>query len=306
MPSTREIRNKIRSVKSTQQITKAMKMVAAARMRRAQNAIMASRPFAVKMEGTVGELTGLEKAAGRMHPFFVSPASPPEGEGPAPAGRRPAPALGLVLITADKGLCGSFNATLIREALRWIRERQDRRILVSAVGRKGRDFLRRVDHDKLERGEELVNIFPKVNFAHAELVAKPMIKAFEKGELESVTVIFNEFKSAVSQKVNVKTLLPIPIPEGQGGGDPFGFKYEPDRERLLDALLPRYIKAQFYRILLESQAAELAARMNAMEAATKNAGELIEGLTLTLNRTRQTIITNEIMEIVGGAEALAG
>lgn len=305
MASLREIRRKIKSVKSTQQITKAMKMVAAARMRKSQSAILASRPFAVKLERTVRELAALELAARgaegeaggfeKLHPFFRRP--PEQGR------------IALILVTADKGLCGSFNANVLRTAVHWLRARKDKQISVAAVGRKGRDFLHRLGDVELGFLSETVGIFPKANFAHAELIAKPVLEGFEEGRFDSVTVIFNEFRSAVSQRVVELPLLPIPLPEKAAdedeGDSAFGFRYEPDREKLLEALLPRYIKAQLFRVLLESQAAELAARMNAMDAATKNAGELIDALTLGLNRQRQAIITGEIMEIVGGAEALA-
>ncbi|HBL18067.1 MAG: ATP synthase F1 subunit gamma [Elusimicrobia bacterium GWA2_69_24] len=307
MASLREIRRKIQSVKSTQQITRAMKMVAAARMRKAQSGILDSRPFAVKMEGTVSELAALELEAGTLgatcvcaRRFFGIPA--PEGAAPE------AGAAGLLLVTADKGLCGAFNANLLRAALRWIRNQQGRRIAAAAVGRKGREFLRRISDLDIEFLTELTGIFPKVSFAHAELVAKPLLERFQSGELASLTVIFTEFRSVASRQVVVRQFLPIPVPPRAARADlpDFGFRYEPAQDQLLAAILPRYAKAQLYRILLESQAAELAARMEAMEAATKNAEDLLGNLTLTLNRTRQAIITGELMEIVGGAEALSG
>lgn len=316
MPSLREIRRKIKSVKSTQQITKAMKMVAAARMRRAQSAILSSRPFAVRLEEAIRQLALLEVAADRqagreihVHPLFANPSPAGEGGGRSPlAGEGAAPkARALVMITADKGLCGAFNASILRAAAAWLRRNEGRPVLVAAVGRKARDFFRRVASPERRLLLELVNIFPKVGFKHAELLGQPLLERFAAGELESVTVAFNEFKSAVAQRVVERPLLPIPIPSEPPEGtavNPFGFSFEPERRRLLDALLPRFVKAELYRFLLESQAAELAARMNAMDAATKNAGELIDGLTLRMNRTRQTIITNEIAELVGGAEAL--
>jgi len=299
MASVKEIRSKIKSVKATQQITKAMKMVAAARMRKAQQAILSARPFAVQMDKVVGDLVKLEvlsdQEAGKevsIHPFF-------EDRGDAKEC--------LILITADKGLCGSFNATILRHTIAWIQARQGKKLMVAVVGRKGRDLLNRLRDVEMDRVVELVNIFPKVGFKHAELLAEPVLSRFEKGEIDKVTVLYTEFKSAVSQVLVEKQLLPIPMPKIEEGEaiNPFGFHFEPSREDLLSALLPRDIKAQLYRFLLESQAAELAARMNAMESASKNAGELIEGLTLAMNRLRQGIITNELMEIVGGAEALA-
>lgn len=298
MASLREIRRKIKSVKSTQQITKAMKMVAAARMRKAQGAILASRPFAVKLEAAVRDLAAMEvaadAAAGRpieVHPFFE---------------RRSGGAAGLILVTADKGLCGAFNTNALRAAVDWFSRHKGRKVAAAAVGRKGRDLMARLKGADVETVCELIGIFPKVSFAHAELLGKPVLSAYLEGRVDSVTVIYNEFKSAVSQRVVELPLLPIPMPEAASGeAEVHDFKFEPGRERLLEALLPRYLKAQLYRILLESQAAELAARMNAMDSASKNAKELIDALTLGMNRTRQAMITREIAELVGGAEALA-
>ncbi|TBR22769.1 ATP synthase F1 subunit gamma [bacterium] len=298
MASVREIRRKIKSVKSTQQITKAMKMVAAARMRRAQSAILSSRPFAQRIDAAVSDLARLEVRAdldaGRavqIHHYFD---------------RRTTGAAGLLLVTADKGLCGGFNTNILRSTLLWLKARraEGKKVVVVAVGRKGRDLLARIKDEGIEKAAELVGIFPKVTFAHAELALKPLLERFDSGELESLDVITTEFVSVVSQKVSEKRLLPIPEPKPADAA-PSEFKFEPGREKLLDALLPRHAKAQAYRALLESQAAELAARMNAMDSASKNAAELISGLTLWMNRTRQAIITRELMEIVSGAEALA-
>ena len=297
MASLREIRRKIKSVKSTQQITKAMKMVAAARMRRAQSSILSARPFAVKMEDMIRDLALVEIAAAKqegreaqLHPFFQ-----------AREGRK----VGLVLVTADKGLCGAFNGNLLRFTAGWLREHRDDEVTVFAVGRKGRDFLRRVK--TLTLASQMAGVFPKINFAHAELLGKEIIDAYVEKGLSRVVVVYNEFKSVVVQRIVVKDLLPLPMPAADPTRVPISeqFLFEPDQEGLLRALLPRYLKAQLYRILLESQAAELAARMNAMDAASKNAGELIGAMTLSMNRTRQAMITKEIAELVGGAEALA-
>jgi F-type H+-transporting ATPase subunit gamma len=298
MASLRDIRRKIKSVKSTEQITKAMKMVAAARMRRSQAAILSSRPFAVKMEELVRKLALLERAAdvaaGRevqIHPFFDI----------RPAGREC-----LILVTGDKGLCGAFNSNLLRGAVDWLKTQDGKRPLIGAVGRKGREFFHRVRGFDFEVFTELAGIFPKVTFSHAELLGKAVMDAYEKQGISKVSVIYNEFKSVAAQRLVRQQLLPIPVPEG--GLEDFArseYGFEPDRQELLAHLLPRYIKAQLYRILLESQAAELAARMNAMDAAAKNAKELREHLNLDMNRRRQAIITGEIAELVGGAEALA-
>ncbi|MBI5244588.1 MAG: ATP synthase F1 subunit gamma [Elusimicrobia bacterium] len=325
MASLREIRRKIKSVRSTEQITKAMKMIAAARMRRAQASILASRPFAEKMEEVVCGLAALERES-LDHPFF-KPASAatmaseagrpstasrsgipsPEGSvtlprvGPRSPAARPDCGAGLILVAADKGLCGAFNANTLRSAVEWIRGRQERPVRLAAVGRKARDFALRLQGASIVY--EMAGIFPKVSFAHAELLGQAVISAYLEGRVCSVTAIYNEFRSVVSQRVVKQELLPIPIHKENVRA--MDFRFEPERRRVLAALLPRYLKAQLYRILLESQAAELAARMNAMDAASKNAGELIDSLTLSLNRTRQSLITREIAELVGGAEALA-
>lgn len=309
MASLREIRRKIKSVKSTQQITKAMKMVAAARMRKAQNAILSSRPFAVKLEQVVRDLAILEVRADRLagrvvkiHPFF----DVPEAKDKAC----------LIFVTADKGLCGAFNTSILRTVVAWLQKNSEKRVSVFTVGRKGRDFMNRLE-DRPEIIDEMIGIFPKVTFAHAELIGKPIVEGFVAGKFGAVSIIYNEFKSALTQRVIETPLLPIPVPDlpeepvesaaedpATATANPYGFHFEPSREKLLEALLPRYIKAQIYRALLESQAAELAARMNAMDSATKNAGDLLDFLTLTMNRTRQAIITGEIAELVSGAEVL--
>lgn len=287
MPSLREIRRKIKSVKSTQKITRAMKMVAAARLRRAQQQILNARPFANKMTELLRDLAGhagLDEAA-PSHPLL-------QGR----SGNKSA----LVLVSADKGLCGAFNTNLIRKTLEFIRTNPDKEISLYLVGRKGRDFFRRMS---VKVVQEYAGIFAKLTFAPAELIGKDIIAAFLSGQAHEVIFIYNEFKSAISQRLVVEKLLPIEPPQNSAERHA-DFIYEPAREKLLEALLPRYIKAEIYRILMESYAAELGARMNAMESATQNAGELMDALTLNMNRTRQAIITREIAELVGGAEAL--
>lgn len=296
MASLREIRRKIKSVKSTEQITRAMKMVAAARMRKSQAAIISSRPFAVKMEEMVRKLAAMEatlaaaeNGTGVLHPFFETRAA-----GPA----------ALVMVAADKGLCGAFNSNVLRAAAVWLKERQGEKIVIAAVGRKARDFVHKLQGFDLDISLELVSIFPKVNFAHAELLGKNVIESFMDKGVSSVTVLYNEFKSAAVQRLVSVQILPVPAGKDAGAGDLQDYGFEPARAELLEALLPRHVKAQLYKILLESQAAELAARMNAMDAASKNAKDLQESLNLNLNRRRQAIITGEIAELVGGAEAL--
>jgi len=266
-------------------------MVAAARMRKAQGAIMASRPFAVKMEQTIGELALLESES---HPFF----KPRTGKNKV-----------LLLVTADKGLCGSFNANVLKTALHWVQKNREHKIFVAVAGRKGREMLHRLRDVEFEFLAELVNVFPKISFAHADMITKPILERWKDSSIASVTMIYNEFKSVMLQKTIERQLLPISMPpevleQAKKAIAHSEFHYEPEQKALLKALLPRYIKAQIFRILLESQAAELAARMNAMDAATKNAGDLIDTLTLWSNRARQSMITQELMEIVGGAAAL--
>jgi len=298
MASLRELRSKIKSTKSTEQITKAMKMVAAARMRKSQLAILSARPFAVKMEKMVRELALLEvrsdlaaKQAVQIHPFFDKRADGPEL---------------LVLVTGDKGLCGAFNSNVIRASLEWFRQRRDRKTICIAVGRKGRDVVARLKGQQNEIAFELVGVFPKITFVHAELLGQAVIDAYLNKGVSKVTVLYNEFKSVATQRLLTAEILPIPVPEGAAEATALpDYGFEPGRQELLASLLPRHIKAQFYRILLESQAAELASRMNAMDSASKNAKEMREGYVLDANRTRQAMITKEIAELVGGAEALA-
>jgi F-type H+-transporting ATPase subunit gamma len=300
MASLRDIRKHISSVKSIKQITYAMKMVAAARIKRAQSSILASRPFAREMDRLIEDLyRELEEGD-----FSACEARELFDE------RRPGGVLCLVLVTADKGLCGSFNTNLLKAAAAWLGENRGRKVRVVAVGRKGRDFLRRLRGLDLEISHEMVGIFPKAGYVHAQMLAEAVLKLYLKTPVESVTLIYNEFKSMLAQRIVTERLLPLKrhilekgAPGARRGGE---FSFEPRKADLLGALLPRHIGAQLYRTLLESQAAELAARMSAMESASKNASELIEGLTLKMNKTRQAMITTELNEIVSGSEALGG
>ncbi|MHB0995229.1 MAG: ATP synthase F1 subunit gamma [Elusimicrobiales bacterium] len=298
MASLRDIRKHISSVKSIKQITYAMKMVAAARIKKAQGAILSSRPFAVEMDRLIADLyceLGEDDLAGTAarELFCERPAGGP---------------LCLVLVTADKGLCGSFNTNLLKTAAAWLKEHRGRKVCVIAVGRKGRDFLRRLKGLDLEIIHEMVGIFPKAGYVHAQMLADSLLKLYAERPVEKVTLIYNEFKSMVAQRIITDQLLPIKghILGCGAKGQYADFDFEPRKAELLGALLPRHVGAQLYRMLLESQAAELAARMSAMEAASKNASELIDGLTLKMNKTRQAMITTELNEIVSGAEALGG
>lgn len=300
MASLRDIRKRVKSVKSIKQITYAMKMVSAARIKRAQNAILASRPFALKMEGMIADLCSeMESEDFKNSPAYALFADRPR-----------ASAAGLVLVAGDKGLCGSFNSNLLKAAAAWLTENRGRKLHVICVGRKSRDFVKRLKGLDLEISYEMVGVFPKVGYVHADILAGNVFKVFGRGDVGSVTLIYNEFKSMLTQRIVREDLLPLKrhIVEtlASSRGKLRDFSFEPEKKTLLEALLPRFIGAQLYRVLLESQAAELAARMSAMEAASKNAADLIEGLTLKLNKMRQAMITTELNEIVSGAEALGG
>ncbi len=296
MPSLRDIHRNIKSVKSTRQITYAMKMVAAARIRRAQGAILSSRPFALKMEQMIedlqNELADEDFKKSGVYRLFMPNTS--------------STAVGLVLISSDRGMCGAFNSNLFRSALEWINKNKDKKIYIIVVGKKVRNLIRRLKGLDLEIIYESIGIFPHVGYVHAELLGRAVLESYGKYPIRSMTVIYNEFKSLVSQRIIEIELLPLQKQGFEKSARLKDFFFEPEKKVLLETLLPRYIKAQFYRILLESQAAELSARMNAMESASKNASELIEDLILKLNKTRQSMITNEISDIIGGAEALRG
>jgi F-type H+-transporting ATPase subunit gamma len=285
MASLREIRRKIKSVKSTQQITKAMKMVAAARLRKAQSRILSARPFAQKMEELMTDL--LMKVEGEESlPLFA---------------KRQGEKRILLLVTADKGLCGAFNTNLIREATRYLTKYGAHNVTMYVVGRKGRDFFRRTG-SHIEK--EYLGIFNNLNFAQAELITQDLVLAFQASSVVAVDMLYNEFKSVIQQRLMIKTLLPLTPIEGVETKEYPDFIYEPSKEQLLDSVIHRFLKSQVFRVLLESNAAELGARMSSMDNATRNAKELMESLTLSMNRTRQASITNEILEVVSGAEAL--
>ena len=301
MASLRDIRKHIESVKNIKQITYAMKMVAAARIKKAQTAILSSRPFAVHMEELISDL---------YDELAEENSCSPRAQLLCADKGASASARGLVLITADKGLCGSFNSNLLKAAAAWLRENRDRKMYVVCVGRKSRDFMRRLKGLDLEIDYEMIGIFPKAGYVHANLLSENILRLFARPDVLRVSLIYNEFKSVLVQRIVREELLPLKRKALSGAGAGTArlrdFDFEPEKRALLDVLLPRYIGAQMYRVLLESQAAELAARMNAMEAASKNAAELIDGLTLRLNKMRQAMITTELNEIVSGAEALGG
>lgn len=289
MPSLIDIRRRIRAVKSTQQITKAMKMVAASKLRKAQDAIFNARPMAFEA------LRVLKSLATRVDPSVHPLLAQPEGGEDSPTL--------LIVITADKGMAGSFNANIIRAAGNFIAERPNRPIKLILVGRKGGDFFRRRGFPVLY---EVVNIFSRLDFTDAQIIAKVAMEAFVGGEVERVVIAYNEFKSVLQQRIVVQPLLPIPHLD-LGEEDPMAhvdYLYEPSAQEIFDRLLPRHVEFQVYRALLESVAAENAAKMVAMDNATKNASEVVDSLTLYLNKLRQAAITREIIEVVSGAQAL--
>jgi len=286
MPNLIDLRRRIKSVKNTQQITRAMKMVAVARMRRTQEAILSARPYAVKM------LEVLNSIAARV-----------DREAHALLEVRGDKHVEVLLITADRGLCGSFNANLIRTALDFLIERNAPELGLHLVGRKGRDFFRRRNFTIYS---EYTNLFPNVAYSHAMQIGRKIIADYCAAKLDAVYIIYNQFISTLSQKVVCEQLLPIREIEFPEEEKLLAREYifEPSREQIMHQLLPRHVNTQIYRALLESAAAENAARMTAMESATNNAAELIDHLTLVMNRIRQDAITREIIEVVSGAQAL--
>jgi F-type H+-transporting ATPase subunit gamma len=295
MPNLLDIRRRIKSVKNTQQITKAMKMVSAAKLRRAQDRVVTARPFANKMSEVLGEL------AKRTDEDFHHPLLDLRGD----------ERYMLVLITADKGLCGAFNTNLTKAAQAFIRENSDKSIEIMAIGRKGRDFFRN-RHATI--AGEYIGLTGKgrVEFSEALEVARDIIKTYtEDTGIDKVFLIYNEFKSVLSQRVVLEQLLPVsrakeeaPEAKSQQPVTLVDYIYEQPPEEMFSRLLPRLIETQIFRALLESVASEHGARMTAMDSASKNASELIESLTLNMNRIRQAAITNEIIEVVSGAAAL--
>jgi F-type H+-transporting ATPase subunit gamma len=290
MANLRVIRKRIGSVKSTQQITKAMKMVSAAKLKRAQDAITAARPYARKMREVVEAVASRAEEGG--HPLLTA---------------REGTKLALLVVTSDRGLCGGFNSNLLRAANRFLAENRERHeeIVLFAVGRKARDFFRR---RRVEMRKEYVNLLGSLSYGDAGRLSKDLVEGFLAGDFDEVRLVFNEFRSAISQAVRFEKLFPIAIErkDPEGTGTEIDYLYEPSREAILAALLPKYVETQIYRVLLESVAGEYGARMTAMDSATNNAVDMIARLTLQMNRARQAAITKELMEIIGGAEALKG
>jgi F-type H+-transporting ATPase subunit gamma len=290
MPSLLDMRRRIKSVKNTQQITKAMKMVAAAKLKRAQDRVTAARPFAQKMSEVLGNLSA------RIGDDFSHPLLDARGD----------ERYLIILVSADKGLAGAFNANIIKSAQAFVKENQGKQIQMIPVGRKGRDFFKRREMAFLE---EYVGMTGKgrIEYADAQEIAQKIIKTFtEDTTIDKVFIVFSEFKSVLSQKQVVEQLLPIPRnPEtaGETGKAQAEYIYEQPPAEIFGKLLPKQVETQVYRAILESIASEQGARMTAMDSASKNAGELIGSLTLNMNRIRQAAITKEIIEVVSGAAA---
>ncbi len=297
MASLKELRSRIASVKSTQKITSAMKMVAAAKLKRAQEQAEAARPYAERMDRMLGSLAA--SLAGRA------------GVSPMLAGTGTDDVQLIVVMTSDRGLCGGFNTSIVRRARQLARQLRDegKTVKFLCVGRKGRDQLRR------DWGDAIADAFmdigrPNLEFADADKVAARITEMFEAGEFDVCTMIYNRFRSAISQIVTDQQLIPFAPPEAsasdeeEAAGSLAVYEYEPEEAEILEALLPRNLAVQVYRGLLESNASEHGARMTAMDNATRNAGDMIGNLTMTYNRTRQAQITKELIEIISGAEAL--
>lgn len=286
-----DIRRRIRSVKNTQQITKAMKMVAASKLRRAQERVTAARPYAATLQATLSSLAAALPAGAEgapAHPLLA---------------RREEKNVVLVVVTGDKGLCGAFNTNVLRAAGQFLDERsgpQKTAPRLVVLGRKGHDYFKRRPYQVLDSRPGL---FQRFGYDTAAEIARSLAGRFTSGEVDAVYVVFNEFRSVISQVVTTRRLLPLELPEASGPARDVLF--EPSPAAILDRLVPRNLEFQLYRVLLESNASEQGARMTAMDGASKNAGEMIDHLTLTYNRARQARITKELIEIVSGAAALA-
>jgi len=283
MPALVDIRRRIRSVKNTQQITKAMKMVSAAKLRRAQDAIFAARPYARKMMEVLSSMAA--RAEHRAHPLLEE---------------RQGERILLTLVTADKGLCGGFNANIIRAAVRFLEDKRPDAVELELLGKRGRDFFRRRQYRV--RSEQL-GLFQALRFPAAQAIARELTEAFVAREVDQVYLVYNEFKSVIQQRVVVERLLPIERPATRAEEPQQDYIYEPGPAKIYAELLPKHVEVQVWRALLESAAAEHGARMAAMDAATRNAGEMIDRLTLYMNKVRQAAITKEIIEVVSGAGA---
>ncbi len=284
MPSLIDIRRRIRSVKNTQQITKAMKMVSAAKLRRAQDRVLAARPYATLLRETLANLA----AAASSDDALANSAL---------LANRSEKRIELIFLTSDKGLAGAFNSNLIKASQKFYSEHTDARIDLISIGRKGRDFYRRRSGNIIA---EHINILGKIQYSDAAAIARDTTERFRRGEIDAVYLLNNEFKSVILQRLSVSRLLPVELPKQETPAD---YIFEQPPLKMLERLLPRFIEVEVYRAMLETSAAEHAARMTAMDAAASNASDVIDRLTLNMNRVRQASITTEIIEVVSGASS---
>jgi len=285
MATIREIRRRIQAVKSTRKITRAMQMVAAAKLRRAQENILKARPYAERLDTTIAQVAMRSKRD--LHPLLA------ERTGD---GKRL-----LVVVTADSGLCGGFNANIIKAARAYIEEHENTGLDLFSIGRKGRDFFRRTDTRIV--GEKIM-FFNHLKYADAIEAIAGIKELFFREGYDRVDILYNEFKSAIAQIIRTKQILPLVPAEPEEGISTVEYIYEPDEYTVFDALIPFHLEIQMWRVMLESHAAEMGAKMTAMDSATENASEMLNGLTISYNRARQAMITKEISEIVGGAEGM--
>ena len=289
MATLRDIKRRIKGVQNTQQITKAMKMVAAAKLRRAQESVINARPYAREIASMLSHLvTEQEKA---LNPFIA---------------QREVKKIALVVVTADRGLCGAFNTNIIREASRYIEEEiktAQKEYTLFTIGKKGTDFFGKRDYDI---SGKRIGLFSSLDYQAALNISDELTLGYLDGSFDKVVIIYNEFKSIIQQKIVTEQFLPIPVDKNsqEDGKAAADYIYEPDQKYILNYLLPKHLKAQMWRILLESNASELGAKMTAMDNATTNANELIRTLQIKYNKERQAAITKEILEIVSGANAL--
>ena len=284
MPSLLDIRRRIRSVKNTQQLTKAMKTVSAAKLRRAQERVFSARPYADQLRKVLGNLTSrLENVS---HPLLEV---------------RPEERILFIVVTADRGLCGAFYSNILRTGQTFLREHSGKNVSLVAAGRKGRDFFRR---RAATIRAEFVNIFSKLDYGHAKDISENAMQAYANAEADAVYIVYNEFKSVIQQRVVVEKLLPLSRSDLSEPAVQQEYIFEQQPQEIFNKLLPRYVEVQVYRALLESAASEHGARMASMDTATRNAGDMIDMLTLNMNRIRQAAITREIIEVVSGAGAL--
>jgi F-type H+-transporting ATPase subunit gamma len=288
MPNLKDIKRRIQSVKNTQQITKAMKLVAASKLRKAQHAILEARPYAIKMMDVLNHLAA--RCNSDLHPLLD-----------VREGNRHL----FLLITSDKGLCGGFNGSLIRKMTKHLKDNAQNENSLIVAGKKGNDVFR---NRPVTVTEEIIGWTKDFDYLKAQALGENLSTLFSEKKIDKVFMVYNEFKSVMQQEVVVEQLLPI-VPENLAHKDDtfaVDYIYEPDEESILDELLKRYMTVEVYRAFLESSASEHGARMTAMDSASRNAGEMIDGLTLTYNKARQAYITKELIEIVNGAEALKG